>query len=205
MREAIRFHGSVQTVSVSRKADRWFISFGVKVDDHTPYFKQHAKNQGEVVGLDAGLTSHVTDNFKTIVVENLNVKGMMKNKHLALAFSDASLSEMKRQLIYKAKLRGGEVIEAPRFFASSKLCSCCGWKNKGLKLSDRSWTCSVCGAEHDRDINAAVNLRQYAVSYTVKASGETSSGETVRNGRKTTRNVAKLASVKGETALSNLS
>src|SRR5690606_7627172 len=104
------------------------------------------------------LTASVTDRFKTIVVEKLNVTGMMKNKRLARSLADASFFEMKRQLIYKAKLRGGQVIEAPQFFASSKLCSCCGWKNQELKLSDRSWTCRECRTTHDRNINAAVNL-----------------------------------------------
>src|SRR5690606_16653769 len=135
-----------------------------------------------------------------IVVEKLNVKGMMKNKRLARSLADASFFEMKRQLIYKAKLRGGQVIEAPQFFASTKLCSCCGWKNQELKLSDRSWTCRECKTTHDRDINAAVNLRHYAVSYTVKASGEESSGLVALR-----RNKAKLASKKGETGPSYLS
>jgi putative transposase len=153
------------------------------------------------------MTSSIADRFRMICVENLNDNGMMKNRRLALSLADASFYEAKRQLTYKAKLRGGVVIEAPRFFASSKLCSCCNQKNEQLKLSDRSWVCQSCGTEHDRDINAAVNLRQYAVSYTVKASGEVSSGLvnplTVANDGKGHK--VKLTSVKDETNLLNLS
>ena len=117
----------------------------------------------------------------------------MKNKRLAQSIGDASWSEMLRQLMYKSKFKNGEVIKAPAFYASSKLCSCCGWKNETLKLSDRKWSCTECNTEHDRDVNAANNLRNYAVSSTVNASGEVSSGFV---GRKT--NKVKLTSVKDE-------
>jgi putative transposase len=111
----------------------------------------------------------------------LNVKGMMKNRHLSRSIADMGFFEFRRQLDYKAHMRGGQVVVADRFFASSKTCSTCGHKLDELPLSARSWTCPRCGAEHDRDLNAAINLRDYAVSSTVSACG----GEGAGSGRKT--------------------
>jgi putative transposase len=93
----------------------------------------------------------------TIVLENLNVVGMLKNHKLARAVSDASMSEFRRQIEYKAKWNGVEVVIAPRFFPSSKKCSACGRINAALTLFDRQWVCE-CGVVHDRDLNAAINL-----------------------------------------------
>jgi len=93
----------------------------------------------------------------TIVLEDLNVSGMVKNHKLARAISDASMSEFRRQIEYKAKWNGVEVVIASRFFPSSKKCSACGRINATLTLSDRQWVCE-CGEVHDRDLNAAKNL-----------------------------------------------
>ena len=89
--------------------------------------------------------------------------------------------EFRRQLEYKVEMRGGRLIVADRWFASSKTCSCCGYKRETLPLSVREWTCPECGTEHDRDLNAAINLKNYAVSSTVSACG----GEGAGFGRKT--------------------
>jgi len=112
-----------------------------------------------------------------IVVESLNVKGMMKNHCLAKSIADASMSEFLRQIKYKAEWKGIAVIEAPTFFPSSKTCHDCGYVNDELKLSDRMWTCPSCGTVHDRDLNAAKNIRDFAVSSTVKACCHGSSGQ----------------------------
>lgn len=96
-----------------------------------------------------------------IVMEDLNVKGMMKNKHLSEAIAKQKFYEFKRQIQYKAEMYGIKVIEAERFYASSKICSCCGHIKKDLKLSDRTYICPVCGAKLDRDLNAAINLANY--------------------------------------------
>ena len=96
-----------------------------------------------------------------IVMEDLNVKGMMKNKHLAEAVAKQKFYEFKRQIQYKAELYGIKVVEAGRFYASSKTCSQCGHIKKDLKLSDRTYTCPVCGIKLDRDLNAAINLANY--------------------------------------------
>lgn len=93
-----------------------------------------------------------------IVMENLNVKGMMKNKHLSKAVQQQKFYEFKRQIEYKAKLNGIEFVQADRFFPSSKTCSCCGNIKKDLKLSDRVYKCDKCGLVIDRDYNASINL-----------------------------------------------
>lgn len=97
---------------------------------------------------------------QVIVIENLNVKGMMKNHHLARSIQELSLFRFKQLLKCKAEWYGRDVIEIDRFFPSSKLCYCCGYKNSNLKLNDRSWTCPACNSTHDRDLNAAINIKK---------------------------------------------
>jgi putative transposase len=240
MREPLRFEGKIQSATVSRKADRWFISFNVKLDNlsHLP----KAENQGET-GVDVGLTTHatlsngekvegpkphrkllnrlkklgrrlskkekgsqnskkakvklaklhmrianirsdaihklttsITRRFHTIGTEGLNVRGMSKNRKRARATADMGLFETRRQLTYKAEMRGGSVVAADRWFPSSKLCHCCGWKYEGLTLKERQWTCEGCGTLHDRDVNAAINLENYAVRHIAVSSTVTACG-----------------------------
>ncbi len=228
MREALRFTGKVMSATISRVADRWFVSITVEIPDtsHLP----PAKNQG-AVGVDLGiaalatlstgesipgpkphkallgrlqrlsrslsrklkgsanrkkakeklarlhakisnirkdalhqLTTALTRRFHTIGIEDLNVKGMVKNRCLARSISDMGFFEFRRQLHYKAAMRGGQVVVAERWFASSKTCSACGHKLESLPLSVRQWKCPECGANHDRDVNAAINLKQVAES-----------------------------------------
>ena len=120
---------------------------------------------------------------------------MMKNHRLARSIADMGFFEFRRQLEYKAKMRGGQIIIVDRFFPSSKMCSSCGHILKELLLSTRKWVCPECGTAHDRDVNAAINLRNMAVSSTVSARGEEGSGRR----RKT---VVKPASVKREVSSS---
>ena len=228
MREPLRFAGKLMSATVSRVADRWFVSITVDTPDtsHLP----KAENQG-AVGVDLGvsalatlsmgetipgpkphkalldrlrrlsrslsrkqkgsanrkkararlaklharianiradalhkLTTDLTRRFHTICIEDLNVRGMMKNRHLARSIADMSFFEFRRQLEYKAAMRGGQVVMADRFFASSKTCSACGHKLVDLPLSARRWTCPDCGAVHDRDMNAARNLLAYGLA-----------------------------------------
>lgn len=246
MRETLRFTGKIMSATISRVADRWFVSITVDTpdDSHLP----KAENQG-AVGVDLGvsalatlstgeppipgpkahkallarlqrlsrglsrkvkgsenrkkakaklarlharignirkgalhqLTTNLTRRFHTIGIEDLNVKGMMANRHLSRAVADMGFFEFRRQLEYKAARRGGQVIVADRWYPSSKTCSCCGYKLETLPLSVREWICPACGASHDRDVNAAINLKNMAVSSTVSACGEEGSG----SGRKT--------------------
>ena len=127
-------------------------------------------------------TSVVKTKPKLIVIEELKVKNMMKNHKLAGSISDASFGEIKRQFEYKSSWNGIHLVKAPQFYASSKFCSCCGKKNKELKLSDREWVCQSCDTKHDRDFNASQNLKYFGewllgientVSYTgINASGD---------------------------------
>ena len=119
------------------------------------------------------LTTGLTRRFHTIGIEDLNVRGMVKNSHLARSVADMGFFEFRRQL---DAMRGGEVVVANRWFASSKTCSCCGHRLNDLPLSVRQWACPACGAAHDRDVNAARNLQNMAVSSTVAACGEEGSG-----------------------------
>lgn len=104
----------------------------------------------------------VNTRAKTIVLEDLNIKGMMKNKKLSKAIGEAGWYTLGMYIKYKAEEQGTEVIKADRFYASSRICSCCGEKKQGdFSLSIREWKCSNCKTKHDRDINAAINLKQY--------------------------------------------
>jgi len=240
MRETLRFTGKPMSATVSRVAERWFVSITVNVQNNLPLPK--AKNQGSV-GVDLGvsalatlstgevitgpqahkallcrlqrlsrglsrkvkgsknrkkaraklarlhtrvgnirrdglhqLTTHLTRRFHTIGIENLNVKGMVKNRHLARAVSDMGFFEFRRQLEYKAAQRGAMIVVADRWYPGSKTCSACGHKMEVLPLAVREWVCPECASIHDRDANAAINLRNLAVSSTVSACGEEGSG-----------------------------
>jgi putative transposase len=255
MREVLRFPGKVMSATVSRVADRWFVSITVDMPDQS--LTPAAENQG-AVGVDLGLsslatlstgevirgptahtqqlkrlkrlsqrlskkqkgsqnrkkmklkvarlhariantrndalhklTSDITRRFDTIGIEDLNVQGMMKNHRLARSIADMSFYEFRRQVEYKANRRGGLIFVADRWFASSKICSCCAHKLDILPLSVREWVCPTCHVQHDRDQNAAINLKNMAVSSTVLACGEEGAGL----GRKTK---VKPASVKQE-------
>lgn len=96
-----------------------------------------------------------------VVMEDLNVSGMLKNKHLAKAISEQKFYEFIRQMKYKCELYGIEFIQVDRFYPSSKTCSCCGNLKSDLKLSDRVYRCDACGLVIDRDFNASLNLAKY--------------------------------------------
>jgi putative transposase len=225
LREALRFTGKMQSATVSREADRWFIAMAVEIPQ-----REVQPPSGEAVGIDLGLTtfavlsngpkveapkplgkglhklrrlsrahsrkrpgSHnrqkaalrlarchrrmanirrdflhkfttrISKNHAEIFVEDLNVKGMVQNRHLARAIHDVGWAEMRRQLEYKSLLHGSVVTVRDPFYPSSKICSQCGYVVEVLPLGVREWTCLACQTRHDRDVNAAINLKQNTV------------------------------------------
>ena len=121
------------------------------------------------------LTASLVQRFRRIGIEDLNVAGMARTR-LAKSVMDAAMAEVGRQLTYKAPLAGGVVVTADRWYPSSKTCSACGVVYADLALGERRWTCDACGAEHDRDVNAAMNLKTLAVAPAVAACRHESAG-----------------------------
>ncbi|MCC3243817.1 transposase [Methylocystis sp. WRRC1] len=253
MREEVRFSGVLKRATVSREADRWFVSLMIETDDikpvaqpldcvgvdlgvkalatlstgeiiegpkpHTDALKRlrrankalSRKRRGSAnfrkqkrrlarlharianIRRDAThkLTTRLTKTYRTIGVENLNVRGMAANGKVARAVMDGGFFEFRRQLEYKARMYGSRVVVADRWFPSSKTCSCCGVVKPMLALSQRMFNCDDCGFEADRDHNAALNLARMAASSAATACGEIRAGA-VRKSR------VKRASVKQE-------
>ena len=122
------------------------------------------------------LTSYLTGNYGAIAIEDLNVKGMLSNHHLARAIADMGFYEFRRQLEYKAAMHGNHIEIADRWFPSSKRCSACETVNGDLTLGDRVFKCNKCGVEIDRDLNAAINLFSTVSSTGFQACREEGSG-----------------------------
>ena len=239
MRESLKHVGKILSATISRVADRWFVSITVN-EENDPQKNEHAQ---KTVGVDLGVSTFATlstgekisgpkphkvllrrlkqaskalsrkvkgsknrakakiklarlhmrisnirldamhqfttglvRRFGIICIEDLDVRRMVKNRHLARSIYDMGFHEFRRQLEYKAKRNGCVLLKADRFFPSSKLCSNCKHVIETLPLSARQWKCPQCHVIHDRDLNAAKNLEDYAVSSTVKACGGSSSG-----------------------------
>jgi putative transposase len=118
-------------------------------------------------------TTAIAKSAGRVVVETLNVAGMVRNRRLARAIADAGMSGFLAQLDYKCGWYGAEYVKADRWYASSKLCAHCGWKNDDLTLSDREWWCSGCGILNNRDANAAMNLAHWpGLSFPVSGRGD---------------------------------
>ena len=238
MREALRFSGKILSATVSRVADKWFVSLNVELDQPPKRCESQA-----VIGVDLGvtklatlsngevfqgprplrkmltklkrlqrrisgkqkgsnnrnkaqmnvanlhyriscirqdklhkLTSCLTSSFGAIAIEDLNVKGMMSNHRLARSIADMGFYEFRRQLEYKAQLRGNHVELVNRWFPSSKTCSGCSTVKKDMPLGDRVFKCFDCGLEIDRDLNAAINLASTVSSTGFQACGEEGAG-----------------------------
>ncbi|MBD2141085.1 IS200/IS605 family element transposase accessory protein TnpB [Anabaena sp. FACHB-1250] len=117
------------------------------------------------------ITTYISKNHAVIGIEDLNVSGMLANGKLSKAIADMGFYEFRRQLEYKTQLYGSKLVVVDRFYPSSKTCSSCGEKKSSLSLSQRVFKCEKCGFECDRDVNAAINLKQEAVRLTVLACG----------------------------------
>ncbi|TEB07379.1 putative transposase [Pelotomaculum schinkii] len=226
LKEETGIAGRILSATVSREADRWFVSLTCEVEIPEP-----EQVTGEVIGMDVGLNHFViisdgtkieapkplgkylkrlkrlsrkhsrmqkgSNNRKKsalglarlhrrirnsrqdfmhklttalaktksgIVIEDLNVRGMLQNDRLSRHITDVGWGEFRRQLAYKTVWYGSTLIVAPRFYPSSKTCSSCGYVMDSMPLSIREWDCPCCGVHHDRDVNAAVNLKKYAIS-----------------------------------------
>jgi putative transposase len=240
-RSARGFEGRVLSATISRRADRWFVSLAVEREREIVLPRPLSK-QTLIVGVDLGLKSAavIHDGAETrvvepqralrrnlkklrrlnrqlarkqkgsanrekakrelarlhykiscqrrdqlhqlssslaktksvIVLEDLHVRGMQRNKHLALSVSDAGMGELRRQLAYKSEWYGSTLVVADRFFPSSKLCSGCGTIKNTLRLNDRVYCCDVCGLSLGRDENAAINLRRLALAQLPEGLGE---------------------------------
>lgn len=130
----------------------------------TKLSRLHAKISNIRKDFSHKLTSELVKIYDVIAIENLNVKGMVKNRKLSRAISDLGFYEFKRQLIYKANQWGKTVKEVNRFYPSSKTCSNCGFvmDKADLTLSVRHWQCPSCDTTHDRDVNASINILAHA-------------------------------------------
>ncbi|MBV8802419.1 MAG: transposase [Gammaproteobacteria bacterium] len=240
MRESLRFVGKILSATISRSADKWFVS--ITVD--TPYVSSQPAHENQVaVGVDVGVshfatlstgeketgpkphkallprlkrlsrslsrkqkssknrnkarlkvarlhrrisnirkdaihqfTTKLVKTYDIIGIEDLNVKGMIKNRKLSRSISDMGFFEFRRQLGYKAAMNNKKIVVADRWFPSSKMCCACNYKLNKLSLAEREWICPACRKQHDRDINSAINLEKQAVSSTVSACGASSNG-----------------------------
>lgn len=105
------------------------------------------------------ISNSLLNENQVIVMEDLNVSSLLKNHNLAKSIQEMSFGELRRMIEYKCRWYGRELVIINRFYPSSKLCNVCGFKKKDLSLHDRSWICPHCGSEHDRDLNAALNIR----------------------------------------------
>jgi len=122
-------------------------------------------------------SSVLIKNHDNIAIEDLNISGMVKNHRLAQSISDAGWSLFVTMLEYKSEWYGKNILKIGRFDPSSKLCSCCGCINKELTLKDREWTCKSCGSVLDRDINAAINIKNFALRNHLSGTDRENRGE----------------------------
>ena len=139
--------------------------------------KAHAKVANQRKDFLHKLSSNIVHENQVICIEDIAVKNLSHNRHLSKSISDSGWGEFKRQLEYKSVWHGRTLVKVGRFFPSSKTCSTCGCIKDHLDLSERNWTCQYCGTEHDRDVNAALNVLAEGTS--VIARGEESSGSLV--------------------------
>jgi putative transposase len=126
-----------------------------------------------------------------IVIEDLNVSGMVRNRRLARAISDCGWAEFRRQLEYKCERAGHKLVVIDRWYPSSKTCSACGYLLPELSLSTRHWTCPGCRARHDRDINAAKNILAAGLAVARASPGDACGADVRHSGSSRVRSALK--------------
>jgi len=146
----------------SRKLSRCKNGSANKAKARHALAKAHEKVSNQRRDFTDKFSTSIVEKNVTIACETLNLKGMSKTK-LAKSVQDAAHGEVFRQLEYKAKWNNRRFVKIGQWFPSSKMCSCCGYRNQDLSLSERFWTCPDCGTHHDRDLNAATNIRDEGV------------------------------------------
>ncbi|MHA6800203.1 RNA-guided endonuclease InsQ/TnpB family protein [Bounagaea algeriensis] len=147
------------------------------------------------------VTTRLVRENQTVVIEDLQVRNMLGNHSLARAISDASWSEFRTMLEYKATWYGREVVAVDRWFPSSKTCSACGRLAEAMPLHLRTWTCSGCGTTHDRDVNAATNIKAAGLAVSACGAGVRPQRESSRTGQLAGKQELSGASRKGIPAL----
>lgn len=157
-------HGKLKSITVTRSATgKYYASIlcddGASAPEKPTYLKEEHK-----------LSRAIVDENQAVIVETLKTANMMKNHNLARAIGDAGWHSFITKLEYKAATKGVHLVKLDQWFASSKTCHCCGYKMPEMPLHIRIWRCPECGAEHDRDINAALNIRQKGI-LELKAAG----------------------------------
>ncbi len=125
--------------------------------------KYHEKISNQRKDFQHKLSSRLISENQAVALETLNVKGLLKNQNLAQHITDASWSSFVQKLEYKAEWYGKNIIKILRFDPSSKICHVCGYYHQDLELRDREWACPDCKTEHDRDINASVNIKKFGL------------------------------------------
>jgi putative transposase len=136
-------------------------------------------------------TAHLVRQNDVIVVEDLAVKNMIRNRHLARVISDCGWGEFRRQLQYKCERSGRQLVVIDRWYPSSKTCSTCGHLLAGLSLSTRRWTCPACGARNDRDVNAAQNILAAGLAVARGSPGDACGADVRHSGSPRVRSAAK--------------
>ena len=127
--------------------------------------KEHRKIKNQRKDFHHKLSKKIADSCCVFICEDLNIPGMMKNHKLAKSIASVGWGQFLNFVKYKMERKGGKFIQVDRFFSSSKLCNCCGYKNTDLELKDREWICPKCGTHHDRDGNAKNNIFDEGVKF----------------------------------------
>jgi putative transposase len=126
--------------------------------------KLHEKIANQRNDFQHKLTSRLISENQAIALETLNISGMLKNHCLAQSINDVSWSSFVTKLEYKAEWYGKTILRIGQFEPSTKICNICGYHNKKITLADRKWQCPDCGETHDRDVNAAINIKKFALN-----------------------------------------